>query len=166
MCVSYGISLCLYEIRIYLYDLFTFAKLPDNSNGVFLILLCKFRCTYRFKIEIYIIKVTHRAASFQTSVHTGELLATIKKSSVHTGKLVHWICNFCILVKYFRTSTDPLYALVKMSHWISNFLILVNFFWTSGNPLSTLVNLRTGFVTLSYWLNIFNQCGSIVHTGK
>ena len=32
MCVSYGISLCLYEIRIYLFGLFTFAKLPDNSN--------------------------------------------------------------------------------------------------------------------------------------
>ena len=31
MCVSYGISLCLCEIRIYLFGLFTFAKLPDNS---------------------------------------------------------------------------------------------------------------------------------------
>ena len=31
MCVSYGISLCLYEIRIYLFGLFTFAKLTDNS---------------------------------------------------------------------------------------------------------------------------------------
>ena len=31
MCVSYGISLCLCEIRIYLYGLFTFAKIPDNN---------------------------------------------------------------------------------------------------------------------------------------
>ena len=30
MCVSYRISLCLCEIRIYLFGLFTFAKIPDN----------------------------------------------------------------------------------------------------------------------------------------
>ena len=38
MCVSYGISLCLCEIRIYLFGLFTFAKLPDNSINFCLIL--------------------------------------------------------------------------------------------------------------------------------
>ena len=31
MCVSYGISLCVCEIRIYLFGLFTFAKIPDNN---------------------------------------------------------------------------------------------------------------------------------------
>ena len=33
-CVSYGISLCLCEIRIYLFGLFTFAKIPDNKIGL------------------------------------------------------------------------------------------------------------------------------------
>ena len=31
MFVSYEISLCLCEIRIYLFVLFTFAKIPDNN---------------------------------------------------------------------------------------------------------------------------------------
>ena len=31
MCVSYGISLCLCEITIYLFSLFTFAKIADNN---------------------------------------------------------------------------------------------------------------------------------------
>ena len=31
MCISYGISLCLCVIRIYLFCLFTFAKIPDNN---------------------------------------------------------------------------------------------------------------------------------------
>ena len=35
MCVSYGMILCLCEIRIYLFGLFTFAKIPDNSNSFF-----------------------------------------------------------------------------------------------------------------------------------
>ena len=34
MCVSYGISLCLRQIRIYLFGLFTFAKIPDNNIGM------------------------------------------------------------------------------------------------------------------------------------
>ena len=33
MCVSYGISLCLCKIRIYLLGLFTFAKIPENNTG-------------------------------------------------------------------------------------------------------------------------------------
>ena len=33
MCVSYGISLCLCEIWIYLFGLFTFVKIPDNNNS-------------------------------------------------------------------------------------------------------------------------------------
>ena len=32
---KYSLSLCLYEIRIYLFGLFTFAKLPDNSINLF-----------------------------------------------------------------------------------------------------------------------------------
>ena len=33
MCASYGISLWLCEIRIYLFGLFTFAKIADNNIG-------------------------------------------------------------------------------------------------------------------------------------
>ena len=33
MCASYGISLCLCEIRIYLFGWFTFAKIPDNNTN-------------------------------------------------------------------------------------------------------------------------------------
>ena len=32
MCVSYGISLCLYEIRINLFGLFPFSKVPMTHN--------------------------------------------------------------------------------------------------------------------------------------
>ena len=32
ICVSFGIILCLCEIRIYLLGLFTFANTPDNNN--------------------------------------------------------------------------------------------------------------------------------------
>ena len=40
MCVSYGISLCLCEIRISLFLMFEFTKLPDNSISYYILYNC------------------------------------------------------------------------------------------------------------------------------
>ena len=55
MCVSYGISLCLFEIRIFLFLMFEFAKLPDNSNDINKLInaqICQFANLYYHLILI------------------------------------------------------------------------------------------------------------------
>ena len=66
MCVSYGISLCLCEIRIFLFGLFTFAKLPDNSIDFF----CRYAETFN---DVYLYLFEHRASNNPWPSWTGVL---------------------------------------------------------------------------------------------
>ena len=56
---------------------------------------------------------THRAASFKTSAHTGEFEVTKMITSVRTGKIVHWICNYFELLIFFKTSAELVCTLVN-----------------------------------------------------
>ena len=56
---------------------------------------------------------THRAASFKTSARTGEFEVTKMITSVRTGKIVHWICNYFELLIFFKTSAELVCTLVN-----------------------------------------------------
>ena len=80
MCVSYKISLCLCEIRIYFSGLFTFAKIPDNNINVYYTPLSS--CCWQYH---FISKILKGFCHFVSSTSSSKISIILSKSQLFSS---------------------------------------------------------------------------------